>query len=273
MSPTCAMQQSRDSSGNMVFDATCDIGGRKTKTHGVISGDFQSHYTLDIVTDSEGGNPALPKHSEMTQEATWIGACPAGMKPGDMVMPGGRTINLLEHDEAAADEAAALPDVISLRLAVSFDPAFFTTPAFLMTLAAAVVAALVRGFAGFGAALIFVPVASAAYGPTVAAPTLLLVDFVLTFPFFLGAVRPLPLADGPAHGDRRHGPLAARRLGACRRRRHGAALGDLGRHPAARRADRLGLALPLRTDACRSPPASAPSPGSSAASPRSAGRR
>ena len=95
MSPTCAMQQSRDSNGNMVFDATCDLGGRKTKTHGVISGDFQSHYSLDIVSDSEGGNPALPKHTELTQEATWIGACTAGMKPGDMVMPGGRTINLL----------------------------------------------------------------------------------------------------------------------------------------------------------------------------------
>ncbi len=70
-----------------------------------------------------------------------------------------------------------------------FDLAFFTTPAFLMTVGAAVVAALVRGFAGFGAALIFVPIASAAYGPTVAAPTLLLVDFVMTFPFFLGGVR------------------------------------------------------------------------------------
>ncbi len=69
-----------------------------------------------------------------------------------------------------------------------FDPAFFTSPAFLMTLTSAVIAALVRGFTGFGAALIFIPVASAAYGPTVAAPTLLLVDFVLTLPFFLGAV-------------------------------------------------------------------------------------
>ena len=72
---------------------------------------------------------------------------------------------------------------------MSFDPAFFASPAFLMTLVAAVIAALVRGFTGFGAALIFIPVASAAYGPAVAAPTLLVVDFVLTFPFFLGAVR------------------------------------------------------------------------------------
>ena len=33
MSPGCTTQQSRDGSGNMVFDATCDIGGRKTKAH------------------------------------------------------------------------------------------------------------------------------------------------------------------------------------------------------------------------------------------------
>jgi uncharacterized membrane protein YfcA len=72
---------------------------------------------------------------------------------------------------------------------VSLDPAFFSTPAFLITITGAVIAALVRGFTGFGAALIFVPVASATYGPTVAAPTVLLVDFILTLPFFFGATR------------------------------------------------------------------------------------
>jgi len=71
---------------------------------------------------------------------------------------------------------------------VSVDLAFFTTVPFLITVAAAVIAALVRGFSGFGSALIFVPIASAAYGPTVAAPTLLVVDFVLTLPFVFGSL-------------------------------------------------------------------------------------
>lgn len=95
MSPGCTSQQSRDASGNLVIDATCDIGGHKIKSHSVVSGDFQSHYAIDIVSDSEGGNPALPKHSEMGQQATWLGACQAGMQPGDMLLPGGRKINLL----------------------------------------------------------------------------------------------------------------------------------------------------------------------------------
>ncbi len=70
-----------------------------------------------------------------------------------------------------------------------FDPAFFATPAFLITIAATMIAGLVRGFSGFGAALTFVPIASAAYGPAVAAPTLLIVDFVMTSPLFLRSVR------------------------------------------------------------------------------------
>jgi uncharacterized protein len=43
---------------------------------------------------------------------------------------------------------------------------------------AAFIAALARGFSGFGGALIFVPLASAAVGPQAAAPILLLIDGV-----------------------------------------------------------------------------------------------
>ena len=52
--------------------------------------------------------------------------------------------------------------------------------------AAVVVAALsglVRGFSGFGSALIYIPLVSAIYEPRVAAATLLLVDFVTALPF------------------------------------------------------------------------------------------
>jgi hypothetical protein len=50
--------------------------------------------------------------------------------------------------------------------------------ALLFLIAAAFVAALARGFSGFGGALIFVPLASAAVGPQAAAPILLLIDGV-----------------------------------------------------------------------------------------------
>jgi hypothetical protein len=52
----------------------------------------------------------------------------------------------------------------------------------------AVLAGLVRGFTGFGSALIYMPLISAVYGPRLAAPTLLLIDTICSFPFALKAV-------------------------------------------------------------------------------------
>jgi uncharacterized membrane protein YfcA len=59
-------------------------------------------------------------------------------------------------------------------------------------IAAVVIAALsglVRGFSGFGSALIYIPLISAVYEPRIAAATLLLIDFVGSTPF---SIRELP---------------------------------------------------------------------------------
>jgi uncharacterized membrane protein YfcA len=56
------------------------------------------------------------------------------------------------------------------------------TLAFVAT--SAIIAGLARGFSGFGAALIFIPLASTAIGPTMAAALLLVVDIVMASPLF-----------------------------------------------------------------------------------------
>jgi hypothetical protein len=61
-------------------------------------------------------------------------------------------------------------------------------PRFSIAVGIAVLAGLVRGFTGFGSALIYMPLISAVYGPRVAAPTLLLIDTICSFPFALKAV-------------------------------------------------------------------------------------
>lgn len=58
---------------------------------------------------------------------------------------------------------------------------------FIAALAIAAVAGLVRGFSGFGSALIYMPLISAIYGPRVAAPTLLLIDTICSLPFTIHA--------------------------------------------------------------------------------------
>jgi len=58
-------------------------------------------------------------------------------------------------------------------------------PRFLIALGIAMLAGLVRGFTGFGSALIYMPLMSAVYSPQVAAPTLLLFDTICSLPFAL----------------------------------------------------------------------------------------
>jgi uncharacterized protein len=70
----------------------------------------------------------------------------------------------------------ALPDLTAL-------PALLHDGRFIAAVVIAVVSGLVRGFSGFGSALIYMPLISALYGPRVAAPTLLLIDTICSVPF------------------------------------------------------------------------------------------
>lgn len=62
-------------------------------------------------------------------------------------------------------------------------------PSFTLLAVVTLAAALARGFSGFGAALIFVPLASAILGPHVAVPLLLVVDGIMTVGMIPGALR------------------------------------------------------------------------------------
>jgi uncharacterized protein len=76
--------------------------------------------------------------------------------------------------------------------------------------AAAFLAALARGFSGFGSALIFIPLASSAVGPREAAPLLLIVDGLLTLGFIPAAWR---LADKREVGVMTLGAIAGVPIG------------------------------------------------------------
>ena len=60
---------------------------------------------------------------------------------------------------------------------------------FIAAVAIAVLSGFVRGFSGFGSALIYIPLIAAVYEPRIAAPTLLLIDLCGSAPF---TIRELP---------------------------------------------------------------------------------
>ncbi|MBC7585740.1 sulfite exporter TauE/SafE family protein [Tardiphaga sp. vice352] len=67
--------------------------------------------------------------------------------------------------------------------------ASYSTGSLLLVVITAFVAGLARGFSGFGSALIFMPIASKMMGAQVAAPLLLLIDFLTTLTLIPNAWR------------------------------------------------------------------------------------
>jgi hypothetical protein len=94
--------------GGWSFHSVCSLGdGAKVTADGQATGDFGSHYKVDITSVTSGSAMAQSNGThKMTIEATWKGPCPAGMKGGDIEMPGGMRVNMVD----AAGRAAAAPE-------------------------------------------------------------------------------------------------------------------------------------------------------------------
>ena len=66
---------------------------------------------------------------------------------------------------------------------------FLDDPLFWIAALAAFAASTIRGFSGFGAGLVFVPIGATCFGPRVAAGVLFVVDSILILPFAVKAAR------------------------------------------------------------------------------------
>ena len=92
---TCTRQELRREGDRYISDSVCKIGDSTATTHAVISGDFESTYQADIQARY---SPPLMGMTEgrSVMNAKWLGPCRAGQRPGDIVMPGGSTINIYD---------------------------------------------------------------------------------------------------------------------------------------------------------------------------------
>jgi hypothetical protein len=95
---TCARQDIQKTATGYVSDTVCNVAGMTVTSHAEISGDFNSAYTVKSTAHTErAGSPS--KDATTTIEAKWLGAYKADQKPGDIVMPGGMKMNILDLDK------------------------------------------------------------------------------------------------------------------------------------------------------------------------------
>ena len=96
---TCAKQDIQKTATGYASDSVCSVGGMTITSHADITGDFNSAYTVKSTSRTEGAPSGMPRDSATTIEAKWLGACKGDQKPGDIVMPGGVKMNILELDK------------------------------------------------------------------------------------------------------------------------------------------------------------------------------
>jgi len=94
----CSKRDLQKSAGSITIDSTCTTGGKTRTSHVVITGSFDSGYTLTVTSQSEGA----PESKTITMAAKWIGPCAADQKPGDMIMANGTKINIMDAQKLGA---------------------------------------------------------------------------------------------------------------------------------------------------------------------------
>jgi hypothetical protein len=96
----CSKRDISKVGSTMVVDSVCNFGGATTTSHAVMTGSFDSAYTVDVTSTRKGGPsvPGMPSggKSHMKLAAKWLGPCPAGERPGDIMMGNGMKMNVLD---------------------------------------------------------------------------------------------------------------------------------------------------------------------------------
>ncbi|MET0313384.1 MAG: DUF3617 family protein [Hansschlegelia sp.] len=103
-SSMCTKQEQHKEGDSIVMDSECKLGDMASVTHSVVTGDFDSAYTMKTEVHMSGSNapkglkemtsPEGAMSQATTIEAKRTGECVGAMKPGDIDLGDGRTTNV-----------------------------------------------------------------------------------------------------------------------------------------------------------------------------------
>lgn len=103
-SQDCTSSAFKRTGSTFTVDSVCKFGGSTATTQIMGSGDFDSAYKMDMKSKYQ---PPLNGMSEGSAKmsAKFLGPCTADMKPGDMILPGGMKVNIMQMGQPPARPA------------------------------------------------------------------------------------------------------------------------------------------------------------------------
>jgi Protein of unknown function (DUF3617) len=97
----CSKIDMQQSGYTVTIDFTCMVKGKPATAHTIISGSFESAYTMTWAVQGENLQAIPVKNG--TTDGTWLGPCAADQRPGDIVkpaLPNGARLNVLDMVKA-----------------------------------------------------------------------------------------------------------------------------------------------------------------------------
>ena len=93
--PDCSAMDVKSQGNKVTMHSVCKFEGTTATTDSVFTGSFDSAYKGDMKIRY---NPPMHgvSESKMTMEAKWLGPCKPGQKPGDVIMPNMKGMNMNE---------------------------------------------------------------------------------------------------------------------------------------------------------------------------------
>ena len=107
----CSKHDVVNSGNTYTMDSVCTAAsGRTLISHAVVTGSFDSGYTMNITTKGEAPpQPGEMAELSMTLEAKYLGACKPDQKPGDIIMPGGLKLNVTDMQRMRQNQQGNAP--------------------------------------------------------------------------------------------------------------------------------------------------------------------
>ena len=99
----CRAPRVKKSNGGVSVQTVCAVHDVKVSTQLRLTGDFSSQYAGAFETRYASTEVKQPPAQKF--EGRWQGVCTPGMKPGDLKLPNGITVNLPERAAASAKES------------------------------------------------------------------------------------------------------------------------------------------------------------------------
>jgi hypothetical protein len=95
----CSKHDVQKSGNTITIDSTCTTPRGTVTSHVVLTGSFDSAYTMTVTSQGTG----IPNGGHTTTVSVkWLGPCAADQKPGDMILPNGMKVNILDMQKRGA---------------------------------------------------------------------------------------------------------------------------------------------------------------------------